>query len=146
MIYNRQGLLISKYTLSELLNDGLDESEREDIYGSFLSSIEPKSKKVSKDYKIGELGLIIYEIKDYRLIFLEAGPEAIVLIITYFTLDAKFDLPYCYLLVEKVSQILENKFNLKYNTLTIPKFGIGESFEGDLMKVAEKKKEIMNFR
>ncbi len=139
MIYNRQGLLISKYTLSELLDDGLEESEREEIYGAFLSSIEPMSKKISKDYGIGELGLITFEIKDHRLIFLEAGPEAIVLIITYFTLDAKFALPYCYLLVEKVAQILENKFDLKYNTLTIPKFGIGESFEGDLMKAAVKK-------
>ncbi len=54
-------------------------------------------------------------------------------------MDTKFALPYCYLLVEKVAQILENKFDLKYNTLTIPKFGIGETFEGDLMKAAEKK-------
>ncbi len=63
MIYNRQGLLISKYTLSELLDDGLEESEREEIYGAFLSSIEPMSRKISKDYRIGELGLITFKQK-----------------------------------------------------------------------------------
>jgi len=138
MIYDRQGFLICKNALVETPRDGLDEREREEIYGAFTGTVEPLLKKINTKYDIGELGLITFEIKDFHLIFLEAGPEAIVLITTSYDLEINSILPYCYLVVEKIAQILEGKFDMKHNTLTIPKFEVGAYLDGEILKTAEK--------
>lgn len=131
-MYDREGLLISKYARAELSKDGLNEYEREEIYGAFASIFDPLLKKINSEYKIGELGSITFETQDHHIIFIEAGPKAIVLIITMYDLEISSILPYCYLFVEKVVQIIEESFDLKYNTLMIPKLIIGNSFDNTL--------------
>jgi len=138
MIYDHEGFIISKYAKAELITDELNEIESEEIYGAFTALVEPVLKKLTSKYKVGELGLISFETRDNRLIFLEAGPEAIVLIITDYKIDTNPILPYCYLFVEKVAKILEGTFDMKFNTLTIPKLEQGADFAGNLMKKAEK--------
>ncbi len=133
MIYTSEGFLINKYTRAEMLNDGLDSSDAEEIYGAFASLVEPSIKKITSEYKIGELGLMTFESPDHHLIFLEAGPGTLVLVISDYNIVINTILPYCYLLVEKIAQILEGSFDLQYNTLTVPKLEIGADFDGDLM-------------
>lgn len=133
MIYTSQGFLIDKFTRAELLDDGLEIAKKEEIYGAFASIVEPIIKKITSEYKIGELGLMTFEAPDHHLIFLEAGLGTLVLVVTDYNLIINKILPYCYLLVEKVAQILEGSFDVKYNTLTIPRLQIGEDFDGDLM-------------
>ena len=138
MIYDHQGFIISKYAKVELKTDDLNEIEREEIYGAFTGLVEPLLKKLTSQYKIGELGLISFETRDNRLIFLEAGPEAIILIITDYEIDINTILPYCYLFAEKIAKILEGAFDMKYNTLTIPKLEQSKNFGRNLMKKVEK--------
>jgi Ras-related protein Rab-6A len=133
MIYTSEGFLINKYTRAEMLNDGLESGEAEEIYGAFASLVEPSIKKITSEYKIGELGLMTFEAPDHHLIFLEAGPGTLVLVISDYNIVINTILPYCYLLVEKIAQILEGSFDLQYNTLTVPKLEIGADFDGDLM-------------
>ncbi|MGB5913077.1 MAG: GTP-binding protein [Promethearchaeia archaeon] len=117
-VYSNQGLLISKYGNIEKEID--DELEIDEVYGALTSLVENLLDKISLEYKIGHYGSGSFETSDHRIVYLEAGPEAILLLVCSYKIDLNNIFPIAYLVVEKIAQLLEDSFDFNYNTLEIP--------------------------
>ncbi|MBD3254493.1 MAG: hypothetical protein GF383_05340, partial [Candidatus Lokiarchaeota archaeon] len=116
-LYSRQGLLISKYGNLKMDNQRMSDDEVEGIHGAISSLIEDLLEKVSFEYKIGHFGTGSFETPENRIIFLEAGPEAILLCVCGYETDLNKLFPIAYLVVEKIAQILEDSFDLRHSSL-----------------------------
>ncbi|TFG01475.1 MAG: GTP-binding protein [Promethearchaeota archaeon] len=143
-IYSRQGLLISKYGELKLSRSELDEDEVEKIHGAISALIENLLEKITLEYKIGHFGTGSFETTDHRIIFLEAGPEAILLCVCNYNVNLNKLFPIAYLVVEKIAQILEESFDYEYSNLEIPDLTITDNFSLGLEKQpSSKQKEIV---
>lgn len=125
-IYSRQGLLIAKYGQSDLAKE--QDEPTDEVHGAITSLVENLFQKMSVEYKIGHFGSGSFETPDHRIIFLEAGPEAILMLVCHFETNLNQLFPYAYLVVEKVAQLLEETFDYKFNNLEIPNLSIHDNF------------------
>lgn len=126
-LYSRQGLLMAKY--GELkLGDITDQDEIEQVHGAISALIENLLNKITLEYRIGHFGTGSFETPDNRIIFLEAGPEAILLCVCNYETNLNKLFPIAYLVAEKVAQILEESFDYKYSDLEIPELSISDNF------------------
>ncbi len=125
-LYSNQGLLISKYIKSS--SNVEDNKELEHIHGAFTAMVEGLLNKISSEYQIGHYGSGSFETSDHRIVYLEAGSDAILLLLCDYETNLNFLFPMAYLVVEKIAQILEESFDPKYNTLDIPDLWISEKF------------------
>ncbi len=129
-IYSRQGILISKYGRLNLRSN--NEAKIEESYGAISELVETIIKKINMEYKIGHFGSGTFEAPKYQIIFLEAGPEAILLC----TFDRSIDLsqlfPLAYLIAEKIAALLEDSFDFKFNSLNIPDITFHEDYSLEL--------------
>jgi Rab family protein len=134
-LYSRQGLLMAKY--GELkLGEGSDDEEIEQVHGAISALIENLLNKITLEYRIGHFGTGSFETPDNRIIFLEAGPEAILLCVCNYETNLNKLFPIAYLVAEKTAQILEESFDYKYNDLEIPELSISKNFSLGLDKHA----------
>jgi len=78
-LYSNQGLLMTKY--GKLDGTAKDEKETKDVYGAFTALVENLLSKISLEYEIGHYGTGSFETDDNRIIYLEAGFEAILLMV-----------------------------------------------------------------
>ncbi len=131
-LYSNQGLLMTKY--GKLDSTTKDEKETEDVYGAFTALVENLMDKISLEYEIGHYGTGSFETEDNRIIYLEAGSEAILLLICDYDTNLNKLFPIAYLVVEKIAQLLEESFDFKFNTLKIPDLDIHETFSLGLDK------------
>ena len=74
--------------------------------------------------QLGLLAREAFETESHRLIFTEAGPQAILLSVFQYTVELNSILPYCFLVAEKVSTIIEGKLT-EQHSLTIPNLELG---------------------
>lgn len=125
-LYSRQGLLISKYGRKELEIEKGKESE--EIYGAITATVQGLLEKINMEYKIGSFGTGSFETPDHRIIYLEAGPEAILLCVCDYETNLNKFFPVAYLVVEKIAQLLEESFDFKYNSLEIPELTVQNDF------------------
>jgi Rab family protein len=123
-LYSKEGLLITKY--------GEYEKENEEVFGALSSLVENLLNKISIEYKIGNYKSGSFETSDHRIIYLEAGSEATLLLVCNYDTNLNQMFPIAYLIVEKIAQILENTFDFRYNTLEIPDLNIHDSFSLNL--------------
>jgi small GTP-binding protein len=131
-IYSNEGLLLSKY--GKLEESTEKDRESEDIYGAFTAIVESLLDKISLEYKTGRYGSGSFETEDNRIIYLEAGSEAILLLVCDYNTNLNTLFPLAYLVVEKIAQLLENSFDFKFNTLEIPDLNVYDSFSLGLDK------------
>lgn len=134
-LYSNQGLLISKYSNIEKKVD--TEEKIDEIYGALTSLVERLLNKISLEYKIAHYGSGSFETPDHRIIYLEAGPNAILLLVCNFMIDLKTLFPIAYLVAEKIAQLLEDSFDSRYNTLTIPDLKLNENLSVGLDNFAQ---------
>jgi small GTP-binding protein len=125
-LYSNQGLLISKYVKSS--SNVEDSKELENVHGAFTAMVENLLEKMSSEYQIGHYGSGSFETSDHRIIYLEAGSDAILLLLCDYETNLNFLFPMAYLVVEKIAQILEESFDLRYNTLDIPDLWADKNF------------------
>ncbi|MGQ4875113.1 MAG: GTP-binding protein [Promethearchaeia archaeon] len=125
-LYSREGLLIAK--AGHLQLNGSDDRDLEEISGAITALVENLFQKINKEYKIGHFGSGSFETPDNRIIFLEAGPEAILMCVCRTDTNLNKLFPYAYLVVEKIAQILEESFDFRYNSLEIPDLSIHDTF------------------
>jgi Rab family protein len=131
-IYSKDGLLLAKYGKTE---GTIEESrEKEEIYGAFTGIVENLLDKISLEYKSGRYGSGSFETDDNRIIYLEAGFEAILLLVCDYETNLNKLFPIAYLVVEKIAQLLEDSFDFKYNSLEMPDLNIHDSFSLGLDK------------
>ncbi len=131
-LYSNQGLLMTKY--GKLDSTAKDEKETEDVYGAFTALVENLLSKISLEYQIGHYGTGSFETEDNRIIYLEAGSDAILLLICDYETNLNKLFPIAYLVVEKIAQLLEDSFDFKFNTLEIPDLNIHDTFSLGLDK------------
>ncbi len=72
-LYSREGLLMTKY--------GDHEKANEEVFGAFTALVENLLNKISAEYKIGNYKSGSFETSDHRIIYLEAGSDAILLLV-----------------------------------------------------------------
>ena len=142
-LYSNQGLLMTKY--GKLDSTDKDEKETEDVYGAFTALVESLLSKISLEYEIGHYGTGSFETEDNRIIYLEAGSDAILLLICDYETNLNKLFPIAYLVVEKIAQLLEESFDFKFNTLEIPDLNIHDTFSLGLDKFSiNEPKTIIN--
>ena len=141
-LYSNEGLLFSKYSKFE--RTAQEDKESEDIYGAFTAIVENLLDKISLEYKIGRYGSGSFETEDNRIIYLEAGSEAILLLVCDYETNLNSLFPIAYLVVEKIAQLLENSFDFKFNSLEIPDLNIYDTFSLGLDKFSIKENSIIN--
>ncbi|MHA1777436.1 MAG: GTP-binding protein [Promethearchaeota archaeon] len=100
VIVDREGLV-----LASLLKEGLNE----EILGGIAALVEPVLKRISSEFQSGNFGTGSFDTADYRLIFCESGPDAILVIAAdaMTSIDELF--PYTYLCAEKITRILDGR-------------------------------------
>jgi len=131
-IYSKDGLLLAKYGKTEGTIE--DHKEEEDIFGAITGIVENLLDKISLEYKSGRYGSGSFETDDNRIIYLEAGFDATLLLVCDYETNLNKLFPIAYLVVEKIAQLLEDSFDFKYNTLEIPNLEIHDSFSLGLDK------------
>jgi len=135
-IYSKDGLLLAKYGKTEGTIE--DHKEEEDIFGAITGIVENLLDKISLEYKSGRYGSGSFETDDNRIIYLEAGIDATLLLVCNYETNLNKIFPIAYLVVEKIAQLLENSFDFKYNTLEMPDLNIHDSFSLGLDKFSIK--------
>ena len=125
-IYSKDGLLLAKYGKTEGTIE--ENREEEDVYGAITSIVENLLDKISLEYKSGRYGSGSFETDENRIIYLEAGFDATLLLVCDYETNLNKFFPIAYLVVEKIAQLLEDSFDFKYNTLEIPNLNIDDSF------------------
>ncbi len=138
-LYSRQGLLISRYGRLDM--DDKSDDEIEGIHGALTSLVESLLEKISVEYNTENFGSGSFETPKNRIIFLEAGTDAILLCVCEFNTNLNKLFPIAYLVVEKLAQLLEESFDFKYNTLEIPDLNFQDDFSLDLDQHSIKRDE-----
>ncbi|MHA1293940.1 MAG: GTP-binding protein [Promethearchaeota archaeon] len=103
IIVNREGLVMDSISGSS------DKLVEEEIVGGISALVEPVLTRITKEFSSGKFGTGTFDTEEYRLIFCEAGPEAI--FVTVLDAIAMIDpiFPYAYLTAEKIARILDGR-------------------------------------
>ena len=125
-LYSNQGLLISKYIKEEQPSSNIDDSD--DIYGALTTLVDSLLNKISQEYKIGHYGTGSFETAEHRIIYVETGSDAILLLICNYNVNLNKIFPVAYLVAEKITQLLEDSFDFRFNTLDIPDLNFDHTF------------------
>ena len=134
LIFDRDGLLISRKAKGRLQYFFDKENDKKKIndadtefFGAITAIVESTLSRITKEYNIGNFGTGVFETEDNRLVFTEAGPEAILLTMYEYDVEMNYALPYCFLLAQKISNLLNPIFNERV-VLSIPDLSIGQDF------------------
>lgn len=118
-IFDRDGLLIANQSRYER-----NSQEDSEIYGAIASVVDPTLKRITAEYP-GSFGTGGFETEDHHLIFTEAGPKAILLCVYEYRVIINYEMPYVFLIAEKVAKIIENP--KEDVALSVPNLHVGES-------------------
>jgi len=101
VIVDRDGLV-----MASILKEGLDET----LLGGMAGLVEPVLKRLATEFKSGStFGTGAFDTEQYRLIFCEAGPDAIVVVATQILASLDNLFPYVYLFTEKIIRIFDGR-------------------------------------
>jgi small GTP-binding protein len=100
LIVNRDGLIMDSYP---------EKSIEEEIVGGVSALVEPVLKRITSEFSTGSFGTGTFDTDKYRLIFCEAGLEAVFVSVldAMAMVDPVF--PYAYMTAEKVSRIFDGR-------------------------------------
>ena len=103
IIVNREGLV-----MSALKGDSKAEIE-EDVIAGVTALVEPVLTRITEEFSSGAFGTGTFDTEEHRIIFCEAGPEAI--FVTVLDSIAMVDpvFPYAYLAAEKIARIFDGR-------------------------------------
>ncbi len=125
-VYSKEGGLIVRY-------DKLEPNLKEDFHevekiGERLDILKTLIERVKEEFKVGYFGCGSFDTIHNRIIYLEAGFEAIILIVCDFLINLDTLFPLAYLIAEKTAQILEGSFSPEHQTLAIPNLRFYKNF------------------
>lgn len=103
IIVNRDGFVIDS-----LMSDN-NRNVEEDIVGGVSALVEPVLTRIRDEFSSGSFGTGTFDTEDYRLIFCEAGPEAILVSILDAVAMVDPVFPYAYVAAEKVARIFDGR-------------------------------------
>jgi len=100
VVVDRQGLIISS-------KSGQDVDE--DLIGGLSALVEPILKRISAEFQSGSFGTGSFDTEKNRLIFCEAGPQSVLVMVADAMASIDDLFPYAYLCAEKVARILDDR-------------------------------------
>ena len=103
IIVNRDGLIIDS-----LVGDS-EKSLDEEIVGGVSALVEPVLTRITEEFSSGSFGTGTFDTEEYRLIFCEAGPEAVLVTILDAIAGVDPVFPYAYLAAEKIARIFDGR-------------------------------------
>jgi small GTP-binding protein len=103
IIVNREGLIIDRIFSSS--ENQLDE----EIVSGVTALVEPVLTRITKEFSSGSFGTGTFDTEEYRLIFCEAGPEAVLVTILDAIAGVDPVFPYAYLTAEKIARIFDGR-------------------------------------
>jgi small GTP-binding protein len=103
LVVNREGLVIDALTNSS------EKSLDEEIVMGMSALVEPVLKRITEEFSSGSFGTGTFDTEDYRLIFCEAGPEAVFVTILNAIAGVDPVFPYAYLTAEKIARIFDGR-------------------------------------
>ena len=100
VIVDRDGLVMASF---------LKEGQDEELLGGIAALVEPVLKRIASEFQSGNFGTGSFDTEENRMIFCEAGPDAILVLVADMmaSLDELF--PYAYLCAEKVIRIFDGR-------------------------------------
>jgi small GTP-binding protein len=103
IIVNREGLVMAA------LKGESDTEVEEDVIGGVSALVEPVLTRITEEFSSGAFGTGTFDTEEQRIIFCEAGPEAI--FVTVLDSIAMVDpvFPYAYLAAEKIARIFDGR-------------------------------------
>ena len=103
LVVNRDGLVMDSLIGSS------EKSLDEEIISGVSALVEPVLTRITEEFSSGSFGTGTFDTEDYRFIFCEAGPEAI--LVTVLDAIAGVDpvFPYAYLASEKIARIFDGR-------------------------------------
>ncbi|MHA1804560.1 MAG: GTP-binding protein [Promethearchaeota archaeon] len=106
IVVNRDGLVMDALTSST-------SSEQvkidEEVIGGVSSIVEPVLKRINAEFSSGAFGTGTFDTENYRLIFCEAGPDAIFITVLKSIAGVDPVFPYAYIAAEKIVRILDGR-------------------------------------
>lgn len=104
IVVNREGLV-----LDAISGKDSNKSVDEEIVGGVSALVEPVLTRITKEFSSGAFGTGTFDTEEYRLIFCEAGPDAV--FVTILDAIAMVDpvFPYAYLTAEKIARIFDGR-------------------------------------
>ncbi|MFX1274867.1 MAG: GTP-binding protein [Promethearchaeota archaeon] len=104
IVVNREGLVIDAIS-----GKSSEKTVDEEIVGGVSALVEPVLTRITKEFSSGAFGTGTFDTEDYRLIFCEAGPEAV--FVTVLDAVALIDpvFPYAYLTAEKIARVFDGR-------------------------------------
>jgi len=103
LVVNRDGLI-----MESLIGDS-EKSLDEEIIGGVSALVEPVLTRITEEFSSGSFGTGTFDTEEYRFIFCESGPEAVLVTVlnSLSGVDAVF--PYAYLAAEKIARIMDGR-------------------------------------
>ena len=103
LVVNRDGLIMDSLVGSS------EKSLDEDIISGVSALVEPVLTRITKEFNSGSFGTGTFDTEEYRFIFCESGPEAV--LVTVLDAIAGIDsvFPYAYLAAEKIARIFDGR-------------------------------------
>jgi len=103
LVVNRDGLIMDSLIGSS------EKTLDEEIIGGVSALVEPVLTRITKEFSSGSFGTGTFDTEEYRFIFCESGPEAVLVTVlnSLSGVDAVF--PYAYLAAEKIARIFDGR-------------------------------------
>jgi small GTP-binding protein len=100
IIVDRQGLILASKSIENI---------DEELIGGLSALVEPVLKRVSKEMGGGSFGTGAFDTERNRMIFTEAGPQAVLVAVMKLTTTIDRIFPYTYLCAEKIARIMDGR-------------------------------------
>jgi len=103
LVVNRDGLIMDS------LVGNSEKSLDEDIISGISALVEPVLTRITEEFSSGSFGTGTFDTEDYRFIFCESGPEAVLITVLDAIAGVDSVFPYAYLAAEKISRIFDGR-------------------------------------
>ncbi|MHA1723575.1 MAG: GTP-binding protein [Promethearchaeota archaeon] len=106
IVVNRDGLIMDALTSSTSPKQAEIDEE---VIGGVSAIVEPVLKRINAEFSSGAFGTGTFDTENYRLIFCEAGQEAIFITVLRAIAGVDPVFPYAYIAAEKIARIFDGR-------------------------------------
>ena len=103
LVVNRDGLIIDSLVGSS------EKSLDEETISGISALVEPVLTRITEEFSSGSFGTGTFDTEDYRFIFCESGPEAVLVTVLEAIAGVDSVFPYAYLAAEKIARIFDGR-------------------------------------
>jgi len=103
LIVNRDGLIMDS------LGGSSERSLNDEIISGISALVEPVLTRITEEFSSGSFGTGTFDTEDYRFIFCESGPEAVLVTVLDAIAGVDSVFPYAYLAAEKIARIFDGR-------------------------------------